>query len=160
MPHHVRPAREDDVDACVAVLGALPDHFTPSTHDELRASGLGRLAWVAAAEEKVVGFLRAEQRYERTAEIIFAAVLPDHQRSGIGQALVTEAIMRLAELEVAVIEVKTLDASADYEPYVATRRFWTRCGFHQVDCIDPLPGWEPDNPAAIYVAALRSTRPD
>jgi hypothetical protein len=31
-------------------------------------------------------------------------------------------------------------------------------GFVQVDMIDPLPGWEPGNPAAIYVAALRPTR--
>ena len=158
MPHHVRPARGSDLDACVAVLGALPGYFTPSTHDELRASGLGRLAWVAVAEDGVVGFVRAEQRYEHTAEIMFAAVLPGHQRSGIGQALVSEAIARLAELEVVVIEVKTLDASADYEPYVATRGFWSRCGFHQVDCIDPLPGWEEGNPAAIYVAALGPTR--
>ena len=29
---------------------------------------------------------------------------------------------------------------------------------HDVDTIDPLPGWEPGNPAAIYVAALRPTR--
>jgi hypothetical protein len=27
-----------------------------------------------------------------------------------------------------------------------------------VDTIDPLPGWEHGNPAAIYVAALRPTR--
>jgi hypothetical protein len=28
----------------------------------------------------------------------------------------------------------------------------------QVDTIDPLPGWPPGNPAAIYVAAVRPTR--
>jgi len=27
-----------------------------------------------------------------------------------------------------------------------------------MDTIDPLPGWEAGNPAAIYVAALRPTR--
>jgi hypothetical protein len=27
-----------------------------------------------------------------------------------------------------------------------------------VDTIDPLPGWPPGNPAAIYVAAFRGTR--
>jgi hypothetical protein len=51
-----------------------------------------------------------------------------------------------------------LDRSADYRPYEATRAFWERRGFVQVDTIDPLPGWEPGNPAAIYVAALRPTR--
>ena len=59
---------------------------------------------------------------------------------------------------VEVVEVKTLDASAEYEPYVATRAFWEARGFVQVDCIDPLPDWQPGNPAAIYVAALTSER--
>ncbi|HEX5290374.1 MAG TPA: hypothetical protein VFX25_16040 [Streptosporangiaceae bacterium] len=39
-----------------------------------------------------------------------------------------------------------------------TRAFWERNGFVHVDTIDPLPGWEPGNPAAIYVAAIRPTR--
>jgi hypothetical protein len=49
-------------------------------------------------------------------------------------------------------------ARPDTAPYEATRAFWERNGFVHVDTIDPLPGWEPGNPAAIYVAALRPTR--
>jgi hypothetical protein len=41
---------------------------------------------------------------------------------------------------------------------VATRAFWEHRGFRQVDCIDPLPGWQPGNPAAIYIAAIAPTR--
>lgn len=55
---------------------------------------------------------------------------------------------------VVLVEVKTLDATAAYEPYVATRAFWEHRGFHQIDSIDPLPGWQPGNPSAIYVASL------
>ncbi len=58
---------------------------------------------------------------------------------------------------VAVVEVKTLDASVDYAPYEATRGFWEARGFVQVDTIDPPPGWQPGNRAAVYVAALRPT---
>jgi hypothetical protein len=47
----------------------------------------------------------------------------------------------LASDDVALVEVKTLEASAGYEPYVATRAFWERHGFVQIDRIDPLPGW-------------------
>jgi hypothetical protein len=54
--------------------------------------------------------------------------------------------------------VQTLDPSASYEPYEATRAFWESCGFLHVDTIDPLPDWQPGNPAAIYVAALAATR--
>jgi hypothetical protein len=53
---------------------------------------------------------------------------------------------------------KTLDRSSGYGPYEATRAFWERNGFIQVNTIDPLPGWQPGNPAAIYVAAIRPTR--
>jgi hypothetical protein len=34
----------------------------------------------------------------------------------------------------------------------------TANGFVHIDTIDPLPGWPPGNPAAIYVVALRATR--
>ncbi len=56
------------------------------------------------------------------------------------------------------MEAKTLDRSSGYHPYEATRAFWERNGFIQIDTIDPLPGWQPGNPAAIYVAAVRPTR--
>ena len=59
---------------------------------------------------------------------------------------------------VQVVEVKTLDRSAEYAPYNSTRRFWEARGFVHIDTIDPLPGWEPGNPCAIYVAALSATR--
>lgn len=58
-----------------------------------------------------------------------------------------------------MIEVKTLDASSGYEPYVGTRVLWEAMGFVQIDCIDPLPGWQPGNPSAIFVRALGVTRP-
>jgi hypothetical protein len=64
----------------------------------------------------------------------------------------------LATAGISVVEAKTLDLSSGYRPYEATRAFWERNGFVQVDTIDPLPGWQPGNPAAIYVAAIRQTR--
>jgi hypothetical protein len=64
----------------------------------------------------------------------------------------------LSSTGVQLIEVKTLDASAGYAPYESTHAFWRKDGFVQVDTIDPLPGWRPGNPAAIYIAALTATR--
>jgi ribosomal protein S18 acetylase RimI-like enzyme len=146
----------------VGVLARLPEYFTPNTHDEVRRDLPGQPAWVAIDGDGegggVVGFVLVRRRYPTTAEITYAAVVPDHRRSGIGTALVDTAVAALAADGAVVVEVKTLDASAGYEPYVATRAFWERCGFHQIDCIDPLPGWQPGNPAALYVAALSPTR--
>jgi GNAT superfamily N-acetyltransferase len=158
----VRQATDGDVEGCVRVLAQLPGYFTADTHDKVRTSIPAHRGWVAvddAEGDGVVGFVIAEQRYVRSAEITYAAVLPDRRHGGIGTALVQRALDELAREGVEVVEVKTLDASAEYEPYVATRAFWEARGFVQVDCIDPLPDWQPGNPAAIYVAALTSEGP-
>lgn len=144
-----------DVEACVRVLAALPDYFTPDTHDTLATEMETGHTWVAEDDDGVVcGFLHAARRYPASAEITFAAVLPAWGRRGVGRALVAEALSELRRDGVVVVEVKTLDSSSDYEPYVATRAFWESQGFVQIDMIDPLPGWQPGNPSAIYVAAL------
>jgi GNAT superfamily N-acetyltransferase len=154
----VRAARTEDVEPAVAVLVRLPDHFTPDTHDEVRAAWPAGQAWVAWEGDEVVGFVLVDRRHPAAAEITFAAVMPERHGTGIGTALVDAALDALEADGVRLVEVKTLDATAGYEPYVATRAFWEHGGFHQVDRIDPLPGWHPGNPAAIYVAALTATR--
>jgi GNAT superfamily N-acetyltransferase len=157
----VRPAYERDLEGCVQVLEQLPDYFTPDTHDAVRSAIPSHRVWVATDDETdddVVGFLLAERRYPVAAEITFAAVTPERQGRGIGTQLVEHAVTDLGASGVLVVEVKTLDESAGYEPYVATRAFWEARGFVQIDCIDPLPGWQPGNPSAIYVAALAVTR--
>jgi ribosomal protein S18 acetylase RimI-like enzyme len=154
----VREATQHDVEQCVGVLAALPDYFTPDTHDELRSGFAQQPAWVAIRGDRIIGFVAVGRRYPASAEITFAAVLPADRGAGVGTKLVDAALQALAADGVAVVEVKTLDASAGYEPYVATRAFWEARGFRQIDCIDPLPGWQPGNPSAIYVAALTPTR--
>ena len=150
----VRRATSDDVDGCVAVLEALPDYFTPDTHDDLRERFDQCTAYVAVEGDQVVGCVLLQPQYE-SGEIYYAGVMPGRQREGIGRRLVAAL---LDDTTLPVIEVKTLDASSSYEPYVATRAFWSAMGFVQIECIDPLPGWQPGNPAAIYVCALRSTQ--
>jgi GNAT superfamily N-acetyltransferase len=154
----VRRGTPEDIEGAVAVLAALPEFFTPDTHAALREGWVAHEPWVAIDGDAVVGLALVERRYPASAEITYAAVLPQLRSGGIGTALVTTLLDDLVADGVAIVEVKTLDESAGYEPYAATRAFWGRCGFVQVDCIDPLPGWQPGNPSAIYAAALRPTR--
>jgi N-acetylglutamate synthase-like GNAT family acetyltransferase len=147
----IRSATGADVEGCVAVLAALPEYFTPDTHDDLRARFDDCEVWVATERKEIVGHVVLQRRYPQSAEISYAGVLPDHRRNGIGKRLVSSL---LANTDHTMIEVKTLDASSGYEPYVATRAFWEAMGFIQIDCIDPLPGWQPGNPSAIYVLKL------
>lgn len=158
----VRRATEADVEGCVGVLAELSEYFTPVTHDEVRAvladrgTHLGLVA-TEGTESTILGFVLVEQRYRGSAELTHAAVLPQHRGKGIGTRLIEQVLFELAMRGVKVVEVKTLDESSGYEPYVATRAFWGARGFVQMDCIDPLPGWDPGNPSAIYVAALEPT---
>jgi ribosomal protein S18 acetylase RimI-like enzyme len=155
----IRAATDHDVEDCVAVLAVLPDFFTSDTHDEVRRDLPNQPAWVATEGTHVVGFLLAVRRFPMSAEITFAAVLPARQTRGIGSMLLGHALGELAASGVRMVEVKTLDASAGYEPYVATRAFWERRGFIQIDCIDPLPGWDPGNPSAEWCRPFHPSAP-
>jgi GNAT superfamily N-acetyltransferase len=153
----VRPTSPRDSTPCVDVLAQLPEYFTSDARDELRHGFDEHRSWVADDDGEIVGFITCSQRYPAAAEIRFAAVVPERRRAGIGTQLMQHIMRELANEGTAIVLVKTLDASAGYEPYVATRAFWEQRGFVQIDCIDPLPGWQPGNPSAIYVASLRTT---
>jgi N-acetylglutamate synthase-like GNAT family acetyltransferase len=150
----IRPADDADVDGCIEVLRELPDYFTPDTHQQVAVGVRADDAWLAEDDGRIVGFVLLQQRYRLSAEITFAAVSPRMHRRGLGRAITSKAIEHARSLGLRAIEVKTLDESSDYEPYIATRAFWERMGFVQIDCIDPLPGWQPGNPSAIYVLPL------
>ena len=114
--------------------------------------------WVVVdAGEVRCGFVIVDRRSSQAAEILWIAVEPARRDAGYGTRLLDHALGALRDQGIALVEVKTLDRSADYPPYEATRAFWERSGFVQIDCIDEFPEWEPGNPAAIYVAALETT---
>ena len=114
--------------------------------------------WVILAADTVVGFAVVDRRAPRAAEILWIAVEPTRRNGGLGSRLLGHALAELRDQGVALVEVKTLDRSADYEPYLETEAFYERNGFVQIDRIEELPGYGPENPAAIYVAALETTR--
>jgi GNAT superfamily N-acetyltransferase len=154
----VRPATPDDGPAIDAIIRGLPDFFTPDVPDTVAADMAHHESWVVADGDEVLGFAVVDRRSAQAVEVLWAAVRADRRGAGLGRRLV-EAV--LAELEaggVRLVEVRTLDRSAGYAPYEATRGFWEARGFLQVDRVDPYPGWQPGNPCAIYVAALAPTR--
>lgn len=154
----VRRAVPADADGCVAIVRGLPDFFTNDVPGKVAAELRAHSGWVAANASGLAGFAIVDRRSAAAAEILWMAVAAPLRGGGVGTRLLERVLGDLAESGVQVVEVKTLDASAGYQPYVATRAFWARRGFVQIDTIDPLPGWPPNNPAAICVAALAATR--
>ncbi|WP_406690731.1 GNAT family N-acetyltransferase [Saccharopolyspora sp. ID03-671] len=154
----VRPGEPRDAGDCAAIVRELPDYFTDDVPEKVVTDLSAHPAWVATNSGVLVGFAIVDHRSARAAEILWMAVAPQLRGRGVGTLLLDRVVRDLTESGRAVVEVKTLDAGAGYEPYLATRAFWERRGFVQIDMIDPLPGWQPGNPAAIYVAALTATR--
>ena len=147
-----------DIPALTDIASALPDYFTPDVPAKLEQDAAVHGGWVLDDSGAIRGFAVVARRPPGAAEILWLAVERERRGRGAGTMLVSRLLDELAAGGISLVEAKTLDASAGYEPYVATRAFWERRGFVRIDTIDPLPGWGPGNPAAIYVAALRATR--
>ena len=154
----VHAATAQDAVTCVAIVEGLPDFFTDDVPDKVRSDLRDHGGWVIEDAGGVVGFAIVERRGIHAAEILWAAVGADHRGRGHGSRLINGVLDELSADGVQIVEVKTLDPSAGYAPYDATRAFWLARGFIQLDTIDPLPGWPPGNPAAILAAALVPTR--
>ena len=146
-------AQPVDAAACTAIVESLPayfdDHAVRQVPRDVEAHG----AWLLAVGEEVVSFVVVERRWP-AAEILWMATRPELRGHGHGGRLLQHVLNALRDQGVRMVETKTLDASAGYAPYEATRAFWERSGFVHVDTIDPYPGWQPGNPCAIYVTAL------
>ena len=154
----VRRLTHGDVPAVAAIVRGLPDFFTDDVPGKVEADCARHDAWVLDAAGEIAGFAVAEAKSPGGAEILWLAVERARRGHGAGTVLLDRVLADLGAAGIRVVEVKTLDRSSGYRPYLATRAFWEGRGFVQIDTIDPLPGWQPGNPAAIYAAALRPTR--
>jgi ribosomal protein S18 acetylase RimI-like enzyme len=154
----VRRFAAGDAPAVTAIIRGLPDYFTDDVPAKAERDAADHEPWVITDSGTVAGFAIAARKSPGGAEILWIAVDAARRGHGHGTRLLGHVLDDLAATGVSVVEAKTLDSSSGYQPYEATRAFWERNGFIQVDTIDPLPGWQPGSPAAIYVAALRPTR--
>jgi ribosomal protein S18 acetylase RimI-like enzyme len=154
----VRRFQAEDGPAAAAIIRGLPDYFTADVPAKVERDAASHEAWVITDSGTVAGFAIAARKSPGGAEILWIAVDAARRGQGHGTTLLGHVLDHLADAEISVVEAKTLDRSSGYRPYEATRAFWERNGFIHIDTIDPLPGWPPGNPAAIYVAGLRPTR--
>ncbi|QRP50069.1 hypothetical protein [Amycolatopsis sp. FDAARGOS 1241] len=114
------------------MIRSLPEYFTDDVPDKSAAEPDSHAAWVAV-DDGVVGFAIADRR-GRAAEITGPAVAA-HRRARQSAPGCSSVLSSLTQDRVELAEVKTLDVSAGYEPYEATRAFWARHGFRQIETI-------------------------
>jgi GNAT superfamily N-acetyltransferase len=153
----VRRFAAGDGPVAAAIIRGLPDYFTDDVPAKVERDAVSQ-AWVLTDSETVAGIAVVARKSPGAAEILWIAIHAALRGRGHGTRLLGHVLNCLATAGISLVEAKTLDRSSGYRPYEATRAFWERNGFVHVDTIDPLPGWQPGNPAAIYVAAIRQTR--
>ncbi len=121
---HVRFLVDDEV---LSRLYALAFGVTATTVGPW-AARLARhsLTWVGAFEEEdLVGFVNVCWDGGAHAVLLDTAVHPDHQRRGIGRALVQAAALEAARAECTWLHV-------DYEPHLGSF-YRDACGFRSTD---------------------------
>lgn len=87
----VRPLEHHDIDAVLAIQAQSPEIAPWSAWDYERVARKEMAGWVAVVEQNIVGFLIA-RRVVSDIEILNFAVAASIRRSGVGSALLSQAI--------------------------------------------------------------------
>jgi GNAT superfamily N-acetyltransferase len=132
-----------DARAASAIIRSLPDYFPEDVPEKVERDAVNHEAWVVTESGAVAGFAIAARKSPGGAEILWIAVDAARRGRGLGTRLLGHVLDHLATAGISVVEAKTLDRSSGYRPYEATRAFWERNGFIQVDTIDPCPAGNP-----------------
>lgn len=141
--------------ACNQVLRSLPkwfgieDAIVQYVHDVE-----GMLMYVATFDGEAVGIISIHLHNEWTAEVHVLAVREPCHRHGIGSQLLAQAEMKLRDLEIEYLAVKTLSPSKENAEYEKTRRFYFARGFRPLEEFKTL--WGPANPCWFMVKRLRN----
>jgi ribosomal protein S18 acetylase RimI-like enzyme len=138
---------------CAELLATVPHWFgMAEANEEYRRVANRCPTAVVMDGEQAVGFLTLVRHSPHAAELHVMAVRPEFHRHGIGRLLVSGAEDRLRSDGVEYLQVKTLSASADDQPYLGTLAFYTALGFRVLEEMPSL--WGPTNPAVMLVKRL------
>lgn len=135
------------------VMNALPEWFSPP-EDIINKSIIHReYPFIAAYDgDRAVGFAALKIHNPYTADIYNFGVLREYHRMGIGHQIMKTCVGYCEENNYRFLTVKTLDESADYEPYNGTREFYKREGFYPLEVFTTF--WDEDNPCLFMVKVI------
>jgi ribosomal protein S18 acetylase RimI-like enzyme len=85
--------------------------------------------FAAFDEENCIGFFSGKIHYNRTGDIYVCGIAPEYHGKGIGTLLYKELEKYFIENSCEYVIVKTLSEVSQYEPYLKTKKFYTKMGF-------------------------------
>ncbi len=131
----------------------MPHWFgIPSSNEEYRRTADENPTLVVYDDDRPVGFVTVVSHSSHAAELVVLAVRPELHRKGIGRTLVAATEERLRSDGVEYLQVKTLSAVAQDEPYLRTLAFYTGLGFRVLEEMPNL--WDSSNPAVVLIKRL------
>lgn len=143
---------EDKITICKNIIDNLPDWFDEHGRREYVAGVGDTDVWASYDNDRLVGFISIKRNNKFTSEIYVFGVLLKYQRSGVGSKLLETVCNNLAISKTKLLSVKTLDSSANYEPYDRTRNFYLKQGFLPVGVYEKI--WNEENPCLIMVKVI------
>ena len=149
--------KNDKTEITLKIMNALPEWFSPP-EDIQNKSVIHRdyPFFAAFCGDEAVGFSALKIHNEYTADIYNFGVLREYHRTGIGHQLMTACVEYCKENGYKFLTVKTLDESAVYEPYNATRTFYKKEGFYPLEVFTTF--WDEDNPCLFMIKITGEVR--
>jgi coenzyme F420-0:L-glutamate ligase / coenzyme F420-1:gamma-L-glutamate ligase len=133
-----------------AVLRDLPEWFGIEEATAKYIEDAATLPTFAA--EPDLGCLCLKRHTPRAAEVFVMGVRREHQRGGIGRALLAAAEAWCRARGIRYLQVKTLGPSRPSRGYDGTRAFYERMGFVALEELHGL--WGADNPTLLLVKTV------
>lgn len=139
------------------VMNALPEWFSPP-EDIVNKSVIHRRYPFFAVYDgnKAVGFAALKIHNEYTADIYNFGILREYHRMGIGHRLMEDCVSYCKGKRYLFLTVKTLDESAEYEPYNGTRAFYKKEGFYPLEVFTTF--WDEENPCLFMVKVISEVK--
>lgn len=133
-----RPARAEDVAACIDIRGKTRENAFSA--EDLAAVGVTRASWAAAIDDgslpgyvatsdgKIAGYCFGDRQ---AGEIVVLALLPDYEGQGVGKTLLNLVVRDLTALG---FERLTLGCARD--PAVRSYGFYRHLGWRSTGTFD------------------------
>jgi len=135
------------------IMHSLPAWFSPPEDIDKKAVTHRDYPFIAAYDgEAPIGFVALKIHNEFTADMYNLGVLEQYHRRGVGRGLVEAAEKYCMDGGYVYLTVKTLDSSAEYEPYERTRAFYRKMGFIPLEVFTTF--WNEENPCLFLAKYL------
>jgi len=148
---------EDKTAITLRIMHSLPAWFSPPDDIDRKAIIHKEYPFFAAYNgAEPIGFITLKIHNQYTADIYNLGVLEQYHRQGVGRRLLEAAEEYCVKNSYIYLTVKTLDSSADYEPYERTRAFYLNMGFIPLEVFTTF--WNEENPCLFMVKRIENTR--